>query len=244
MLIKLNFHPSLHKMTGVKHHTFDVANLASIKDALIVLFPKLRSYIHLIMNRSLKENLCLVTMDGSTLNKHDYYISKIRHKELILSPIIEGSGGKIGAILGIVIGIALIATGVGIAMAPAASGIGTAGFGASALGGLTTAGGLVKMGISLALAAIMQMMMKPPAPPTTSTSSSRARRNNDMFDALENSTDTNTSVQLIYGEVRVSGQMVSGHVETITHGQADTIYVSDLFYKDVDELTKVEGIPA
>jgi hypothetical protein len=62
-----------------------------------------------------------------------------------------------------------------------------------------------------------------------------------MFDAMENTTDPNTSVPLIYGLARVSGQMLSGHVETMTHGESDTIFVRDLLYAKSSEITRVEG---
>jgi hypothetical protein len=64
------------------------------------------------------------------------------------------------------------------------------------------------------------------------------RRNNDMFDALDNSTDPSTPIPLIYGMPRVAGQLISGHVETITHGESDVIYVVDLLYKNRSELTR------
>jgi hypothetical protein len=59
-----------------------------------------------------------------------------------------------------------------------------------------------------------------------------------MFDALDNSTDSNTSIPLIYGMPRVSGQMLSGHIETISHGESDTIYVADLIYNNRNEFTR------
>jgi len=219
-------------MTGVKFHTFAVDSLSDIKDALNVLFPKIRKYIRQISAGTLRENLSLVTSQGKILTRENYYINKIENKELTLVPIIAGSGRGLGIILGIV----LIAAAVFLGGAPLA--LGGGGFVGStpALGGLISAGGLLKMGIGLVLSGLMQLLMKPPE--MRGPSDTAQRRNNDMFDALDNSTDPSTSIPLIYGMPRVAGQMLSGHVETISHGASDTIYVIDLIYKDRSELTR------
>jgi len=232
MLLTLHFHPLLQPMTGVKFHTFAVDSLSDIKDALNVLFPKIRKYIRQISAGTLRENLSLVTSQGKILTRENYYINKIENKELTLVPIIAGSGRGLGIILGIV----LIAAAVFLGGAPLA--LGGGGFVGStpALGGLISAGGLLKMGIGLVLSGLMQLLMKPPE--MRGPSDTAQRRNNDMFDALDNSTDPSTSIPLIYGMPRVAGQMLSGHVENISHGASDTIYVIDLIYKDRSELTR------
>jgi predicted phage tail protein len=235
MLLTLHFHPLLQPMTGVKAHTFAVDSLSDIKDALSVLFPKIRKYIRQISAGTLRENLSLITPEGNILNRKDYYTNKIENKELTLVPVIAGAGGR-G--LGIILGIVLIAAAVFLGGAPLALGGTGAGFVGSttALGGLVSAGGLLKMGIGLVLSGLMQMLMKPPE--MKGPSDTAQRRNNDMFDALDNTTDPSTSIPLIYGMPRVAGQMLSGHVETISHGESDTIYVIDLLYKNRSELTK------
>ncbi len=235
MLLTLHFHPVLQPMTGVRSHTFDVAKLSDIKDALSVLFPKIRKYIRQIAAGTLRENLSLVTTDGKILTREDYFINKVTHRELTIVPIIAGSGRGLGIILGILlIGAALFLGGAPLAL-------GGAGFtgSATAFGGLISAGGLLKMGLGLVLSGLMQMLMKPPD--MKGPSDSAQRRNNDMFDALENSTDPSTPVPLIYGMPRCAGQMLSGHVETITHGESETIYVVDLLYKNRSEIEKIEG---
>ena len=77
MLLTLHFHPLLQPMTGVKSHTFAVDSLSDIKDALAVLFPKIRKYIRQISAGTLRENLSLVTLQGKILTREDYYINKI-----------------------------------------------------------------------------------------------------------------------------------------------------------------------
>lgn len=236
MLLTLHFHPLLQPMTGVKSHKFAVDSLSDIKDALSVLFPKIRKYIRQISAGTLRENLSLITPEGNILNRKDYYTNKVESKELTLVPVIAGSGRGLGIILGIVLIAAALFTG-GAALFGGTGFVGSTAIGGSAGGffGLT-AGGLLKMGIGLVLSGLMQMLMKPPE--MKGPSDTAQRRNNDMFDALDNTTDPNTSIPLIYGMPRVAGQMLSGHVETISHGETDKILVIDLLYKNRSELTR------
>jgi predicted phage tail protein len=223
-------------MTGVKAHTFAVDSLSDIKDAISVLFPKIRKYIRQISAGTLRENLSLVTPEGKILNRQDYYTNKIESRELTLVPIIAGAGRGLGILLGIVLIAAAFFTGGG--SLAALGSVGGSGFvGSTSLGFMgLTAGGLLKMGIGLVISGLMQMLMKPPE--MKGPGDTAQRRNNDMFDALDNSTDSNTSIPLIYGMPRVSGQMLSGHVETISHGESDTIYVADLIYNNRNEFTR------
>lgn len=238
MLITLHFHPLLQPMTGVKSHKFDVNSLSDIKDALSVLFPKIRRYIRQISSGTLRENLSLVTSEGKVLTRREYYLDRIVNKELTLVPIIAGAGGKgLGIILGIVLIAAAFFTGGGsLAGLTGGGGLGGAGFqaGGYLFGGpgslfSLTYGGLMRMGIGMVLSGLMQLMMQPPSPKGPSDSSQR--RNNDMFDAFENTTDPNTCIPLIYGMPRVGGQLISGYVESITHGESDIIYVTDIINK-------------
>lgn len=239
MLVTIHFHPLLQPMTGVSSHRFDINSLSEIKNALSVLFPKIRRYIREITSGTLRENLSLITPEGTILNRSQYYLDKIINKELTLVPIIAGAGGKgLGIILGIVLIAAAFFTGGGSLAGLMAEG-GGSGFAASttilgAQGSFfsLTAGGLMKMGLGLVLSGLMQLLMQPPSP--RGPSDSGQRRNNDMFDAFENSTDPNTPIPLIYGMPRVSGQLISGYVETITHGESDVISVTDIIYKRTD----------
>ena len=237
MLLTLNFHPLLQPMTGVKSHKFDVQRLSDIKEALIVLFPKLRKYIRQISSGILKENLSLITTDDKIITRKDYYLDKIKESELTLVPIIAGANKVFTILLAVV----LIAAAIYLGGAPLA--LGGGGFTASTAtaGGLITAGGLLKMGIGLAISGLMQMFMSPPSP-RSSTADNAVRRNNDMFDAMDNSTDSNTSIPLVYGMIRVAGQILSGHVESINHGQSDTIKVIDLLYKNSNEIRNPSNV--
>lgn len=237
MLVTIEFHKSLQQFTGVNKHTLDVENLSSIKDALVALFPKLRRYIYQIYHGLIQENLSLISPDGTILNRKDYFKNKIEHTYLTLVPLLGGAGGKGASFLTIAIGVALIGAALFTGGASIAGGLAAFSSSASVLGGLTTAGTLLKIGIGLTLTGLMGALTKTPETPGTS---SQQRRNNDMFEGIANTTDPNTPIPLIYGMPRVGGQILSAHVETISHGESDIIYVSDLFYKDTNEIELVE----
>ena len=76
---------------------------------------------------------------------------------------------------------------------------------------------------------------------SSNSNSASQRRGNDLFDTFENSTDPNAAIALIYGRTRVGGQLLSGHLETITHGESDTIYVSDVFNTYSSTILRQEG---
>jgi len=231
MLVTINFHPVLISYTGVTSHQIDVNKLSDIKDALVVLFPKLRKYIKQILNGSLsKENLTLINSSGKCITKQEFELNKIKGEEFTLVPVIGGSGGKKGAFIAILIAVAVII--VAPYIAPAL---------ASAIPGATVAGVeafIVNMGISMAISGLMQALQSSPKATNRASAEEQQRRNNDMFDALENTTDPNAKIPIVYGMPRVAGQMLSGHVETMTHGISDTIYVRDLFYSKSNEILR------
>ena len=231
MLVTINFHPVLVSYTGVTSHQIDVNKLSDIKDALVVLFPKLRKYINQILNGSLsKENLTLIKSSGKCVTKQEFELNKIKGEEFTLVPVIGGSGGKKGAILMIIIAIAIIV--IAPYVAPAIAG---------AIPGATAAGVqafIIKLGISMAISGLMQALQSPPKTANRASADEQQRRNNDMFDALENTTDPNAKIPIVYGMPRVAGQMLSGHVETMSHGISDTIYVRDLFYSKSNEILR------
>ena len=83
MLVTIHFHPLLQPMTGVKSHRFDISALSEIKNALSVLFPKIRRYIRQITMGTLRENLSLITSEGKILTRKEYYLDmKVLHYNL------------------------------------------------------------------------------------------------------------------------------------------------------------------
>ena len=66
-----------------------------------------------------------------------------------------------------------------------------------------------------------------PKPKTTERDSST--RDNNMFGSLANSTTSGTPIPLVYGHMRVGGQMLSGYLDAEIHGKSDIISVGDKF---------------
>jgi len=236
LLITIQFHKSLQKFTEVESHSLNIDKLSSIKDALVALFPKLRLYIYQISNGLVKENLSLVASDGTVLGRKEYFKDEIEHSTFTLVPLVMGAGGGGGSrtsLAVVAIGIALIAAGAFTGGAGTAAGFSAT---APALFGTTTAGTLLKIGLSLTIAGIMSEINKPPEP-----TSAGQRKDNNMFGAIDNTIDPNTPVPLIYGMPRVGGQIISAHVETMSHGESDIIFVRDLFYQQESEIEKQEN---
>ena len=50
-----------------------------------------------------------------------------------------------------------------------------------------------------------------------------------MFGSLTNSTTSGTPIPLVYGQMRVGGQMLSGYLDAEIHGKSDIINVGDKF---------------
>jgi len=71
--------------------------------------------------------------------------------------------------------------------------------------------------------------MKTPAIHGPDTVDSESRRDNNIFQGLQNTTNSNVPVPIIYGRTRVGGQFVSGEILSIQHGRNETIKVSSLF---------------
>ena len=73
--------------------------------------------------------------------------------------------------------------------------------------------------------------MKTPTPSVlgAQTTDSEARIENKIFQGLQNTTQSNVPVPMIYGRTRVGGQFVSGEILSIQHGRNEVVKVSSLF---------------
>ena len=73
--------------------------------------------------------------------------------------------------------------------------------------------------------------MKTPTPAVqgSQTTDLEARIDNKIFQGLQNTTQSNTPVPIIYGRTRVGGQFVSGEILSIQHVRNESITVSSLF---------------
>ena len=90
---------------------------------------------------------------------------------------------------------------------------------------------MLKMGMSMVISGVMTMMLKTPkaAVEGAQTTDSEARADNKIFAGLQNTTQSNTPISIVYGRTRVGGQFISGEILSIQHGRNESIKVSALF---------------
>ncbi len=208
--VTLKFHPILQKYTnGLSEHTVNINDLSDLRNSLEYLFPRLGIHIKRIRcGKNSRENIALVNKNKRLLGRYDYLIGKLRKTdtEFYVVPLFFGGGGDgAGQTL---LGIALIA-----------------------IGAISGQGWLVSIGLSMTMGGVMQMMMKTPTPAFdgAQTTDSEARIENNIFQGLQNTTQSNTPVPIVYGRTRVGGQFVSGEILSIQHGRNETMKVSSLF---------------
>ena len=240
--VTLKFHPTIQKYTsGVKEHTVSVNDFVDIRNCLESLFPLLGIHIRRIRaGANRRENLALVNKDKRIIQQEDYFLNRLDRDdtEFYVVPLFIGGGGNgLGMV---VLGIALVALvvftgGAGaVALAPMTSLAGGAVIGGSTLGtiaGIGIGSMLMSMGVSMIISGVMAMMMKPPklAVDGAQTTDAESRSENNIFQGLQNTTNSNVPVPIMYGRIRIGGQFVSGEIRTIEHGRNEFIKVSALF---------------
>ncbi len=221
-MINIHFHKSLQKYTGLVSHKLEVATYSNLKGALIHLFPKLGSVIHLIENGNNQEKFITMSHNKKDLVPNSWMIKDTISNEITdlwILPGIAGSGDD--STTNIILGVVLIAIAIILPiLAPAV--------GASLLGGALINAAL-GIGINLVLGGILELLMGRPDD-TGQTVDENQRKDNDLFAGLQNTIDTGTPVQLNYGMIRVSGHFISGFIDTVEHGRDDTVNVQDTYF--------------
>jgi len=218
----LKFHPTIQKYTnGLSEHTVKINDLVDLRNSLEHLFPQLGIHIKRIRSGlNSRENIALVNPNKRVLDRDDYLIGKLRKSDthFHVVPLFLGGGGE-GGTQQILLGAALI--GIGF----------MSGGAAIPLIGMTYKAMFIKLGISMVLSGVMGMLMKTPKPSVigSQTTDSEARIENKIFQGLQNTTQSNIPVPIIYGRTRVGGQFVSGEILSIQHGRNEFIKVSSLF---------------
>ena len=218
----LKFHPTIQKYTnGLSEHTVKINDLVDLRNSLEHLFPQLGIHIKRIRSGlNSRENIALVNTKKRVLDRDDYLIGTLRKSDthFHVVPLFVGGGGE-GGTQQILLGAALI--GIGF----------MSGGAAIPLIGMTYKAMFIKLGISMVLSGVMGMLMKTPKPSVigSQTTDSEARIENKIFQGLQNTTQSNIPVPIIYGRTRVGGQFVSGEILSIQHGRNEFIKVSALF---------------
>jgi len=171
-------------------------------------------------------------VDGHLLPTDQIFFPVKKGAEISLIPVIGGSGDALPTIF---IGLAIIALAV-VAMQPtiafglAASISGSGGIGAviGTAGVITSvAQGFLSVGISLVLSGVVSAFASKQDTPQRTTQDSNIRAQNDAFGSLQNTTHTQTPIALIFGQMRVPGQLVSGRIRTIQHDVSTSVSVAN-----------------
>jgi len=220
----LKFHSSLHKYVSSPKLNVSLNSCDEVINFLKGTQPKLAKYINKVSLGKIQENLILCDSKGRTISREEYILKKPKADEILhIIPLVHGGGGKFGRII---IGVALIAAsfipGLNVAVFAGAPG---------ALGSVTFAGLALSVGVSLTLGGLSQLFTAPPKAINNEGNKfdGEARRENDMFGALRNTTDSGTPIPLVYGNMRIAGQLISGYLDVSEHGKNDTVSVSSSF---------------
>ena len=230
----LKFHSSLHKYVSASKLKVALNSCDEVINFLKGTQPNLARYINKVTLGKTSENLMLCDSKGRTITREEYVLKKPADDEVLhIVPCVYGGGGKTGQLI---IGIALIAA-IGIASGGAGGALfsttGAAGLGALLKG--TASMGFVQslvfgIGVSMTLGGLAALFTKTPkAARMENKFDGEARRENDMFGALQNTTDSGTPIPLVYGNMRIAGQLISGYLDVSEHGKNDTVSVSNNF---------------
>jgi len=241
--VNVKFHSAYKKYFEQDSYEVDITTYSDIVLYLKGVHPRFANYLRRIEIGEIEECVGLVDQKFNCITSDIQNVKRPKQGETIyITPIIAGGGGKGGTI---VMAIALIAiaiavpyaVGLSAQLAAAGGGMGigaTAGGFASVMAtGFTVMGsfmsslmiGIGMMGLNMLISAFTSK----PKNPVSGSPDSAARTENNMFGALQNSTEAGASIPLHYGMTRVSGQFVSGYLHTTQHGRGNDPSVQSIF---------------
>ncbi len=219
----LKFHSSLHKYVSNPRLKVSLNSCDEVINFLKGTQPKLAKYINKILLGKTVENLMLCNSKGKVITREEYVFKKPADDETLhIVPCVFGGGGKFGRII---IGVALVALSFAV---PGAAGLGALLKGTASMGFVQSL--VFGIGVSMTLGGLAALFTKTPkAARMENKFDGEARRENDMFGALQNTTDSGTPIPLVYGNMRIAGQLISGYLDVSEHGKNDTVSVSSSF---------------
>lgn len=149
---------------------------------------------------------------GQSIGVEDLALAFGGTREFHIIPALEGSGGRVGAIIKVVVGVALIATGIG-----AAAGAATLASAAFSIGAVAvTWGGIAATGLAITLAGISSLL-SPRAdmsPQNYEALEPADQRASFLFTGPKNQSQQGAAVPLVYGLVRAGSIVVSTGLTT------------------------------
>ena len=238
MQIKVKVHSAFHKFFEDTEYTIDAITALDVFLYLRSMHPRFSSYMTQTENRSSDEDFAFLDKDLKMIDVQAIEFKKFKEGDVVhLVPLIVGGGGKRGflAFLAIAAFIVFLPAIVG-ALAPAAGTVGAAPVGATMSAtvaptaapavskGFSMSGFLKKMAGNLVMNVLSKIFTK-----SGKANSDENVRDNNMFGSLKNTTSSGTPIPLHYGLMRVSGQFLSGYIQTNRHGKSDQVNVGAEF---------------
>jgi len=225
-------------------YVVDINNYYDLIPYFKAMHPKFAHYIDMIEWGQVEESFSFLDSNYNVISREELLIKGPKKGEKIyLAPAIIGGGGKRGRIL-LFAAAVIAAPYVAQAFAPAAPAAipgmagGQVGSGMYAVGTAPKAGFLsslggasgiaLRIGGNLALSLVSRLFAKRKTPTAGNTSES-PQRDAGMFGSLTNTTSSGTPISLNYGLIRVSGQYLSGYVDSKSHDKDAVIRVGDQF---------------
>ena len=210
MLRKIKLYSKLADFVGHKEFDAVCKNPAEAIRFLICNFPEVESHMA-------KQNYKVLVGDYEIDEKELHYPSG--HEDIHIVPIVAGSGGNFGRVLGgaALIGLSFVTFG-GSTLFAGGSGAGLLGGGGLiGTGGLYAAGAygsaaLGLMGAGLMLSGVSGMMT--PQPKLPEFSSPEDPRLSFNFSGTQNTSRAGTPINIVFGEVFVGSIVVSAGVDT------------------------------
>jgi predicted phage tail protein len=198
--------------------------------------PRFKNYAKAIDNGDCQEGYAILDKNLKVVCDQDLFIKSAKRDDTFyIVPAIVGGGGKRGNML-LLAALAIAAPGVG-SMISGGSFLG--GYGAVGTSVATTLGmAAPKAGVGMAMSIGQSIGINAGLALVTSLFTERPNdikqtdqniRSNDMFGSLQNTIDSGVPIPLIYGMHRVTGQLISGYLDTVDHGKEDIITVGSRF---------------
>ena len=214
----------------------DIKKYMDVPYYLGSIHPRFKNYAKAIDNGDCQEGYAILDKNLKVVCDQDLFIKSAKRDDTFyIVPAIVGGGGKRGNML-LLAALAIAAPGVG-SMIGGGSFLG--GYGAVGTSVATTLGmaapaagtGMAlsigqSIGINAGLALVTSLFTERP---NDIKQTDQNIRSNDMFGSLQNTIDSGVPIPLIYGMHRVTGQLISGYLDTVDHGKEDIITVGSRF---------------
>ena len=236
MQIKVKVHSAFHKFFEDTEYTIDAITALDVFLYLRSMHPRFSSYMTQTESRASDEDFAFLDKDLKMIDVQAIEFKKFKEGDVVhLVPLIVGGGGKRGLLaffaiaafmvfLPMIAGALAPAAGTVGAAAPVATGVSAAPVATGVSKGFSMSGFLKNMAGNLVMNVLSKIFTK-----SGKANSDENVRDNNMFGSLKNTTSSGTPIPIHYGLMRVSGQFLSGYIQTNRHGKSDQVNVGAEF---------------